>query len=286
MLLVLIGADGSCRSPGDQIHGTACITKIINSSFIDQADRDQMAERVRSTLLTLRVAAVPAYRKLVEDLGMQYQGAPSVAETPPYTPVPTFQPVQHSPQPQTPQQWPQQLGPRGYPLPLQQFDYSAYAMGYGAPQYGQGSPQYSQGSPQYSQGPGFSSQYSQAGPTYGGYYAQLPPPSFAPYGGFGIGASPGRSPGGGGAGGGLSPLPTPTPGVGSFSPLMTNAGLPPNFPPVSPSDHFASNASFYPFSPARSEAGSYYDGEFFPILHCVNSLLSSLVLPAQFPQQR
>lgn len=63
------------RFTGDQIHGTACITKMINSTFVDEPARDRMAQQVRAVLLSLRVSAVPAYRKLVEELGLPYSGA-------------------------------------------------------------------------------------------------------------------------------------------------------------------------------------------------------------------
>lgn len=192
-----------------------------------------MAERVRSTLLTLRVSAIPAYRKLAEELGI-YQGAPS--NSPPFGSAPTFQqqaPYQPQQQHQQQQPWMQQYGGNGYgpPPPMPYGDYNGYTggMSYGGP------PSY----PLYTQG----------GPAYPYYQSSPQPPPF-PYGGQSY----------------LAPSPGPG-GVGSTSPHLPSAGAPlfstPSFDGFSPFSPLASPSGPNPYANtfnASSEGGSggYY----------------------------
>ncbi|ORY61951.1 hypothetical protein BCR35DRAFT_334920 [Leucosporidium creatinivorum] len=220
---------------GDQIHGTACITKIINSSFVDQTERDSMAERVRTTLLALRVSAVPAYRKLVEELGMTYQGAPSAS--PPFGSAPNFQPQQQQQQ-QAPhqQQWMQQQYPGvgAYPPPPMPYgDYQAYGMGYNTPSF---QPPYSQSAPSYP--------YYQASPQASAY-----PYTGSPY----LSASPAPPLG---PGGNTSPHLSPAPPL--FSPPSYD------FSPFSPLGSPSGGSNPYnfrstSFSNSSDAGGGYYD---------------------------
>lgn len=206
-----------------------------------------MAERVRDSLLSMRVSTVPAYRKLVEEMGLPYQGVQTNG-TPPYTSAPTF------PQgvPATSQPWPQQhqqqyYAPQGYyppppqmlqqypqqpfPAPPTPYDYSSYSMGY-APS----APYPPQSYPQYYYPP------PQMGVSNGGHYGTMNAPSSPD----GVSNSPFGSYNGGGA-----PIDTST--------------LPPQQPgsPLQSPDHFASTASFFPFSPTmsyRSFSGDVFDG--------------------------
>ncbi|KAL8284285.1 hypothetical protein RQP46_005034 [Phenoliferia psychrophenolica] len=90
---------------GDQVHGAACITKLLSSPFLDGTDRPVLHDRVRTALAQLRVQSIPAYRKLFEDLGLAFVG-------PPAAPSPHFPNLYHQPSPpQLQQQWSPQPAP-------------------------------------------------------------------------------------------------------------------------------------------------------------------------------
>lgn len=223
---------------GDQIHGTACVQKILNSSFVEQGERDSMAEQVRTALLNLRVSAIPAYRKLVEELGMQFQGPTSTA--PSFPSAPTLQPQQqpqqphyhqhHQQAPQQQQQWMQPCPPAG-----------PYAMPYGAEFGGFTNGGYPPYQPQYSQVPTYS------------FYQPAPPVGY-PYSG--------------------SPYLSPSPGpnlVGGNSPLLSSAPpfSPHNFDGFSPFSPLGSPSGGMYMNPSASFSvssdGGLYDRE-FPLL--------------------
>lgn len=73
---------------GDQTHGIATVTKLFNSSAMDTDERPQRRERVKAALTSLHVETLPAYRKLVEDLGMP---VPSLPPPPPSHQAPQHQ---------------------------------------------------------------------------------------------------------------------------------------------------------------------------------------------------
>lgn len=125
---------------GDQMHGIACISKVLGSTLLEPKDRTMMADRVRAVLVSLRVQSVPAYRKLVEDLGLPFLGPP--AQPQPYQQPPSFQYQHHAGAPPV-SQW--------SPYPVYNYPPPSYGMGY-APYPPQ--------------------QFSQAGPAYPYYTAQ------------------------------------------------------------------------------------------------------------------
>ncbi|GAA5905012.1 uncharacterized protein JCM6883_004937 [Sporobolomyces salmoneus] len=58
----------------DQMHGTASILKLVNSTFLSDSRRQEMNARIKSAIESLGVQSVPAYRKLVEEVGLVYNG--------------------------------------------------------------------------------------------------------------------------------------------------------------------------------------------------------------------
>ncbi|GAA6027084.1 hypothetical protein JCM8097_006098 [Rhodosporidiobolus ruineniae] len=78
----------------DQMHGVSAISKVIASTYLSDERRQQLNERVVEAVETLKVGAVPAYRKLIQDVGGQYSGPPEGA-TPPYGP--SHSPVHRGP---------------------------------------------------------------------------------------------------------------------------------------------------------------------------------------------
>ncbi|PWN21418.1 hypothetical protein BCV69DRAFT_169722 [Microstroma glucosiphilum] len=57
----------------DQVHGSQFITKVLQSPHIDLSRRDGYCEQVKRIVREHRLTSVPAYRKLVEDLGLPFQ---------------------------------------------------------------------------------------------------------------------------------------------------------------------------------------------------------------------
>ncbi|GEM09661.1 RNA binding protein Jsn1 [Rhodotorula toruloides] len=72
---------------GDQMHGTACIQKVTSSTHLTVERRQYLFDRIKEAIASLKVEAVPAYRKLIEEVGGTYLGPPA-GNTPPYTPGP------------------------------------------------------------------------------------------------------------------------------------------------------------------------------------------------------
>ena len=110
---------------GDQVHGAACITKLLSSSFLDASLKSSLSDRTRTALVSLRVSSIPAYRKLIEDLGLPFQG-PAAS---PHYPPPSL-PYQPSP----PHQW---SGQANAYTPYTQYEYNMPPMPYGAYPYQQ-----------------------------------------------------------------------------------------------------------------------------------------------------
>ncbi|GAA5830360.1 hypothetical protein JCM11251_001322 [Rhodosporidiobolus azoricus] len=241
---------------GDQMHGVSAISKVIASTYLSEERRSQLNQRVQEAVEALKVSAVPAYRKLIEDVGGRYSGPPP-GNTPPFTPGPS-----HSP--------PQMRGSAG--SPTQQYAGGGFAATPGRrpppPQQQQGSPYYPPPPPMpYPLQSAYSAPYPPYGPPPpppGGsgyplypYFGAPPPPHFSPP--FGPAASPtgGRSLRGGplASSPGVSPLVqhalAPGLGGGPFSPTAV--------PPSISSPDFLSSLrtttgdagqSFYPlFSP-------------------------------------
>ncbi|GAA6012454.1 hypothetical protein JCM11491_004337 [Sporobolomyces phaffii] len=59
---------------GDQMHGTAAISKVVASTFLSEARRQELNERIKVAIETLHVQSVPAYKKLMEEVGLSYDG--------------------------------------------------------------------------------------------------------------------------------------------------------------------------------------------------------------------
>lgn len=102
----------------DQVHGQAIISKVLDSKLINPADRDALADKARQILVPLQVQTIPAYRNLLEQLGLPYHGVIQPAG-------PGFG---VSPQ----QQWQGQPGYGQYPMPY--YDPSAFPYGLSAAQ--------------------------------------------------------------------------------------------------------------------------------------------------------
>lgn len=119
-----------------------------------------MADRVRAALVSLRVQSVPAYRKLVEDLGLPFHGPP--AHPQPYQQPPSFQ-YQHAGAPPA-SQW--------TPYPVYNYPPPNFSMGYAPypppPQFSQAGPAY----PYYNSQDMASSQQARGNPSP----MQAPPP--------------------------------------------------------------------------------------------------------------
>ncbi|KAI5480287.1 RNA binding protein Jsn1 [Pseudohyphozyma bogoriensis] len=212
---------------GDQMHGAACIAKVLQSTFIEQDDRARFLDRIRAALTSLRVQTVPSYRKLLDEVGIPFQGPPAgPSPTSPYgMPYQTQQPPQHgAPAPS----WSPQLNQGGYP-PYTQFDYPSYPMGY----------------PQFSQP--------------GSAYPYFNPSSYAPPS---FGGSPGRhsSPM-------LAPVPMAATAPSAFSPVLLPASLPPGVGSPDPFTalRVSSADPHSGFNPAFSPVPNpYFQGAHFP----------------------
>ncbi|MBW0537593.1 hypothetical protein O181_077308, partial [Austropuccinia psidii MF-1] len=55
---------------GDQVHGLNSVIKILASSFIKPEQKALMIDKIKDTILTLRVEHVPAYKKICEEIGL------------------------------------------------------------------------------------------------------------------------------------------------------------------------------------------------------------------------
>ncbi|GAA5885492.1 hypothetical protein JCM6882_009642 [Rhodosporidiobolus microsporus] len=201
---------------GDQMHGVSAITKVIASTYLSAERREQLYERVQEAVEALKVSAVPAYRKLIEDVGGRYSGPPP-GNTPPFTPG-----ASHSPH---------MRGPST--SPSQQFSSGGFAATPGRrppPPHQQqhGSPPYYPPPPPMPFPP--PSAYGAPPMPYPGSYGPPPPgPGYPLYPYFGQGGpppfsppfGPATSPGGGMSGRGGPP--TSSPGV---SPLVQHASAP------------------------------------------------------------
>ncbi|KAJ3564475.1 hypothetical protein NP233_g8268 [Leucocoprinus birnbaumii] len=69
---------------GDQVNGVAVVHKILTSSFIDPVDKQNYVEATKRVLIELKVIATQAYRRLIEEVGLQvpnYQ--PTYSSVPP-----------------------------------------------------------------------------------------------------------------------------------------------------------------------------------------------------------
>ncbi|BGO89605.1 hypothetical protein NBRC10512_001544 [Rhodotorula toruloides] len=237
---------------GDQMHGTACIQKVTSSTHLTVERRQYLFDRIKEAIASLKVEAVPAYRKLIEEVGGTYLGPPA-GNTPPYTPGPLPHhggrgparspthgfggpPHSHAPSRRVPSGHQQFVTPQ---VPYPQ-----------APGYGTASP--------------YPSAYSGAAP-----YPLYPPPPFyggpAPSSQFGSPFSPPF--------GHTSPPSSHAPSASSpaVSPMMAHPGLPfsPGLPPgsaypsISSPDPFqalrVASSDFNPaFSPLASPPPPFY----------------------------
>jgi protein JSN1 len=69
---------------GDQVNGVAVVHKILTSVFIDTMDKQNYVEATKRVLIELKVIATQAYRRLIEEVGLQvpnyqptYSGLPA-----------------------------------------------------------------------------------------------------------------------------------------------------------------------------------------------------------------
>ncbi|BGO97711.1 Protein JSN1 [Rhodotorula toruloides] len=237
---------------GDQMHGTACIQKVTSSTHLTVERRQYLFDRIKEAIASLKVETVPAYRKLIEEVGGTYLGPPA-GNTPPYTPGPLPHhggrgparspthgfggpPHSHAPSRRVPSGH-QQFVPSQIPYPQ-------------APSYGAASP--------------YPSAYSGAAP-----YPLYPPPPFyggpAPSSQFGSPFSPPF--------GHTSPPSSHAPSASSpaVSPMMAHPGLPFSrglppgsaYPSISSPDPFqalrVASSDFNPaFSPLASPPPPFY----------------------------
>ncbi|GAA6056427.1 hypothetical protein JCM3770_000697 [Rhodotorula araucariae] len=227
---------------GDQMHGVACVQKVTGSTFLTDQRRERLFERVRDVIEALKVQAVPAYRKLIEEVGGTYTGPPP-GNTPP--PPPGHGGRGH------PRQSPQGFGGpyvpsppsastsphlqrRGPPGPPHQHFASPPIVPY---PYGPAMP-YPPGPAQYG-APGTYPGY----PYYGG--AHVPPPFNPPF-------SPSFNPGSPAHSSGQAPT-SP-----AASPLVAHPGAPfsPGYPSISSPD---------PFSALRGDAHVGFNPAFSPL---------------------
>jgi len=56
---------------GDQVNGVTVVLKILTSTSIDPADKQNYIEATKRVLVELKVIATQAYRKLIEEVGLQ-----------------------------------------------------------------------------------------------------------------------------------------------------------------------------------------------------------------------
>ncbi|CAG8593639.1 12323_t:CDS:2 [Acaulospora morrowiae] len=63
----------------DQVHGVGVVQKVLASPYVDQSEKQRLAEKVKVVLGKLKVQQVQGYKRLMEELGMV--GDPSVGGT-------------------------------------------------------------------------------------------------------------------------------------------------------------------------------------------------------------
>lgn len=73
---------------GDQVNGVAVVHKILTSAFIDPIDKQNYVEATKRVLVELKVIATQAYRRLIEEVGLQvpnyqptYSGLPPTGKS-------------------------------------------------------------------------------------------------------------------------------------------------------------------------------------------------------------
>jgi len=75
------------------MHGTASISKVVGSTFLSERRRQEMNERIKTAIETLNVQSVPAYRKLMEEIGLAYNGPAYPAQATSSSPLNGSSPV-------------------------------------------------------------------------------------------------------------------------------------------------------------------------------------------------
>ncbi|GAA5928622.1 hypothetical protein JCM10213_002517 [Rhodosporidiobolus nylandii] len=247
---------------GDQNNGVSAISKVVASTFLNDRRREQLNQRVNEAVDSLKVTAIPAYRKLIEDVGGRYDGPPPTGHTPPVMPSPNMRggstspslPFHGAPFPSTPgpqnRRGPaphQQQPPYGAPLPPMPYQpYGPPGMPY--PFYNPAAPYLTP--PQY---------------PYGGAGAP-PPPQGGPYSpSFGPSSPAASARGPPSSSPGLSPLVTHASAPGGVSNMPFSPGFPP-YPSVQSPDPFAgfrTNSQDAGFNPAWSPLASPPPPPFF-----------------------
>ncbi|BGP37989.1 hypothetical protein JCM10449v2_001916 [Rhodotorula kratochvilovae] len=248
MLDALLDREGKVLEDvlGDQMHGVACVQKVTGSTFLTDERRERLFDRVKETVEALKVQAVPAYRKLIEEVGGTYSGPPpgNTPPPPPYhggrghqrcSPQGFGGPYGPSP-PSSTSPHLQRRGPPGPPPhqhyaspPMAPYPYGP-AMAYPPPPAQYGAPGTYPGYP---------------GPYYGG--APVPPPPFNPS------LSPSFGPGSPASSIGQAPT-SP-----AASPLVAHPGAPFS-PGLPPGTGYPSISSPDPFSALRVHAGDAHVG--------------------------
>jgi len=237
------------------MHGTASISKVVGSTFLSESRRQEMNERIRTAIETLNVQSIPAYRKLMEEVGIAYSGPAYSAQASSPSPLNGSSPVyeQRSPTyqgrrgssprdqrsggvlavPSTPhrQPWSNPQNSAQYPMPPPPPPFMNYSPYNNQMQY-----------PPTFQGP-YGSQFPYGGPSS---------PSYPPY------HTLGQENGGGNREppAGLSPILThapPPPGSGGSGPFSPPPGYPfsPGGDPYSAlrlNNHVGFNPQFSPMS--------------------------------------
>ncbi|GAA6062356.1 hypothetical protein JCM10212_005698 [Sporobolomyces blumeae] len=240
---------------GDQVHGTASISKVMASTFLSDSRRQNSVARIKSAIDTLNVQSVPAYKKLMDEVGLAYHGPAFPAGASPQSGSPTNERrspgIHRRPSPRTtrnqngaPPPHPHQFQQHNFavppPPPPPPFAFQPYPMQYPPPNFG-GPPH-----PAYP--------YANSSDLYP--FAGPPTSSFN--GRNGNGTAHGLSPimthptppgGGGGASAPFSPPPYPfSPGGDPYSTMRLNTG-----------EHVGFNPQF---SPVSSPQPSFYHQSF------------------------
>ncbi|GAA5996214.1 uncharacterized protein JCM10292_007465 [Rhodotorula paludigena] len=68
----------------DQMHGVACMHKFTASTHLTDERRERLFARIKEVVDALKVQAIPAYRKLIEEVGGVYTGPPAGNTPPPF----------------------------------------------------------------------------------------------------------------------------------------------------------------------------------------------------------
>jgi protein JSN1 len=64
---------------GDQVNGVAVVHKILQSQFLDPAERPSFLEATKRVLIDLKVTSTQAYRRLIEECGLPVPNFPPSA---------------------------------------------------------------------------------------------------------------------------------------------------------------------------------------------------------------